>query len=135
MSNVSDQTKFLLTVQLYDSPWEVDDCAEYLEKALKACREGRRSLDSAEAQNMFAKETKLLADRVTELKARLDAASQERLDEGAHPDMHPMILDSIALDNMARNINMVRISMNCDNETDDVWLQQLEEAGRRRAIS
>ena len=67
MSNISDHSKFLLTVQLYDSQWVVDDCAEWLENALKAFHEGRRTLESAVDCITFDKETKLLTDRITEL--------------------------------------------------------------------
>ena len=129
MSDINDHSRFLLSVQLYDSPWEVDDCAEWLENALKAFYEDRRTLESAVDCITFDKETKLLADRITVLKDRLDAAFQARLEEVAHPDMNRMMFESIALENMAKNIRMIRLTLDDeedeDEANDDLWERQI----------
>ena len=129
MSDINDHSRFLLTVQLYDSPWEVDDCAEWLENALKAFHEDRRTLENAVDCITFDKETKLLAERITVLKNRHDAAFQARLEEVEHQDMNAMMFESIALENMAKNIRMIRLPLNDeedeDEANDDLWERQI----------
>ena len=59
MSNIRDYSRFLLEVQIHDGPWEINDCAKWLEDTLNAFEENRRSLENAIDCIALEKETRL----------------------------------------------------------------------------
>ena len=109
----------------------MNDCAKWLEDALNAFEENRRTLENAVDCITFDKETKLLAERINVLKTRHEAAYEARLEEAEDHDhdMNAMIFESIHLDNMARNIRLIRSQLNDVEEEEDemVWEPQIRD--------
>ena len=128
MSNIRDHSRFLLEVQIHDGPWEINDCAKWLEDTLNAFEENRRSLENAIDCIALEKETRLLTERIKVLKTRHEAAYEARLEAEDHDlDINSMIFKSMHIENMARNVRLLRSKLNIVEEEEEemVWEPQI----------
>ena len=100
-NEINDHTRFMLCIQCYDSAWELGDCAQFLENALNAIKQNKKSLESIEDFETFLKETMLLLNRVEEMLAKnMSTPDDEFTSE--------MIMEMTKLEVLNRNIRTVR---------------------------
>ena len=99
-----------------------------MEDTLNAFEENRRSLENAIDCIALEKETRLLTERIKVLKTRHEAAYEARLEAEDHDlDINSMIFKSMHIENMARNIRLLRSKLNIVEEEEEemVWEPQI----------
>ena len=116
MSNTRDYSRFLLK-----------DCAKWLEDTVNAFENNRRSFENEMDCIALEKETRLVIERIKVLKTRHDAAYEARLQADDHGmDINSMIFKSMNIENMERNVRLLRSKLNIVEEEEEmVWEPQI----------